>query len=64
MDLAKPGLIHKFCRTNAMLTFKEYLMDYASPETLAAGNRLVEELVERTQPAGTKRSLLSRLKKD
>ncbi len=63
MDLAKPGLIHKFCRTNALLTFKEYLMDYASPETREAGDRLVAELVEQTKPAGTKKSLLSRLKK-
>ena len=31
MDLAKPGLIQKFCQTNALFTFKEYLLDYASP---------------------------------
>ena len=33
MDMAKPGLIQKFCRTNAILTFKEYLEDYASENT-------------------------------
>jgi 2-iminoacetate synthase len=37
MDLAKPGLIRNFCLPNAILTFKEYLEDYASPETRAAG---------------------------
>jgi 2-iminoacetate synthase len=63
MDLAKPGLIHKYCRTNALLTFKEYLMDYASPRTREAGNRLVAEMVERTGQAGAKKSLQSRLKK-
>jgi 2-iminoacetate synthase len=63
MDLAKPGLIQKFCRTNAMLTFKEYLMDYASPETREAGERMLVELVEQTRQAGTKKTLQSRLKK-
>lgn len=63
MALAKPGLIQKFCRTNAMLTFKEYLMDYASPETREAGERMLAELVEQTRQAGTKKTLQSRLKK-
>jgi 2-iminoacetate synthase len=39
MDLAKPGLIKRFCLPNAILTFKEYLTDYASPQTRAAGNQ-------------------------
>jgi 2-iminoacetate synthase len=63
MDLAKPGLIQKFCRTNAILTFKEYLIDYASPETRAAGEELVARLIEETTQAGTKRALVSRLAK-
>lgn len=63
MDLAKPGLIQKFCRTNAMLTFKEYLMDYASPETRQAGERMMTELVEQTRQARTKKLLQNRLKK-
>jgi 2-iminoacetate synthase len=28
MNLAKPGEIKKFCQPNALLTFKEYLLDY------------------------------------
>ena len=28
MDLAKPGDIHNFCLPNALLTFKEYALDY------------------------------------
>jgi 2-iminoacetate synthase len=63
MDLAKPGLIQKFCRTNAMLTFKEYLMDYASPETREAGEAMLAELVNQTRQAGIKKSLQGRLKK-
>jgi 2-iminoacetate synthase len=42
MDLAKPGLIQKFCQPNAMVTFREYLEDYASPETKEAGLRAIE----------------------
>jgi 2-iminoacetate synthase len=43
MDLAKPGLIKQFCLPNAMLTFKEYLEDYATPETRMAGLPLIEK---------------------
>lgn len=42
MDLAKPGLIQKFCDPNALSTFKEYLEDYASPQTKSAGIRLID----------------------
>ncbi|MDY5969973.1 MAG: [FeFe] hydrogenase H-cluster radical SAM maturase HydG [Bacteroidales bacterium] len=45
MDLAKPGLIKEFCKPNAMFTFKEYLMDYASPTTREKGLRLIDQLV-------------------
>ena len=37
MELAKPGLIKNYCEVNAISTFAEYLEDYASPETKAAG---------------------------
>jgi len=43
MDLAKPGLIKKFCLRNAILTFKEYLEDYATPATREAGLLAIEE---------------------
>jgi 2-iminoacetate synthase len=37
MSLAKPGFVHNFCMPNAILTFKEYLLDYASEETKKSG---------------------------
>lgn len=37
MALAKTGEIQNVCQPNAILTFKEYLMDYASPETREVG---------------------------
>ncbi len=63
MDLAKPGLIQKYCRTNAILTFKEYLMDYASPATREAGEKLVAKLLEETAGKRTRQTLVSRLRR-
>jgi len=39
MDIAKPGSIKYHCEPNALSTFTEYLEDYASPETKAAGEQ-------------------------
>jgi 2-iminoacetate synthase len=63
MDMAKPGLIQKFCRTNAILTFKEYLQDYASEKTKAAGEELIERLLKETSNKKTKHLIETRLKK-
>ncbi|MBR5101060.1 MAG: [Bacteroidales bacterium] len=41
MSLCKSGKISYCCTPNALMTLKEYLMDYASPETRAAGERLI-----------------------
>jgi 2-iminoacetate synthase len=43
MDLAKPGLIKRHCEPNAFSSFQEYLADYASPGTRAAGEALIAE---------------------
>ena len=37
MDMAKPGDIQHLCGPNAILTFKEYLLDYAPEETRQVG---------------------------
>jgi 2-iminoacetate synthase len=42
MDVAKCGKVHAFCMPNAVLTFKEYLLDYAGEKTLAKGKKLLE----------------------
>jgi 2-iminoacetate synthase len=63
MDLAKPGLIQKFCRTNAILTYKEYLLDYASEETRHEGEKLIAQLVEETPDERTRQILIDRLKR-
>lgn len=43
MRLAKSGQIQNVCQPNAILTFKEYLEDYASPETRRVGEDLIKE---------------------
>lgn len=42
MSLCKAGQIQNCCHPNALMTLKEYLMDYASPETREIGERLIE----------------------
>lgn len=46
MDLAKPGKIQQFCKPNAMMTFKEYLMDYGTEQSLTAGEPCLVKLME------------------
>ena len=43
MRLAKTGQISNCCQPNALMTLKEYLMDYASPETKAKGEKVIQE---------------------
>ena len=45
MSLCKSGQIPNCCHPNALMTLKEYLMDYASPETKAIGDRLIAKEV-------------------
>lgn len=42
MEIAKPGNIHNFCRPNAILTFKEYLEDYADEAIKKEGERVIK----------------------
>jgi 2-iminoacetate synthase len=51
MDKAKPGEIQSFCTPNAILTFQEYLSDYAGPETRAAGERVIDRALGEVLPA-------------
>ena len=52
MEIAKPGEIQHLCAPNAVLTFKEYLLDYASPETREVGEGSLDiHLEEITNPS-------------
>lgn len=47
MEFAIPGFIQQFCTPNALSTLTEFLTDYASPETRAAGKKLIAEEISR-----------------
>jgi 2-iminoacetate synthase len=51
MDLAKPGEIKCHCAPNAVSTFEEYLIDFASPPTRQVGDRLITDLESEFEPA-------------
>lgn len=46
MGYAKTKFVHNFCVPNAIFTFKEYLMDYASPETRKVGEKVIADHVK------------------
>lgn len=46
MSLCKTGQIQNCCHPNALMTLKEYLMDYASDETKAIGEALIQAELE------------------
>ena len=46
MEICKQQQIHNFCHPNAIMTLKEYLEDYASPETKEIGYKLLEKEVK------------------
>jgi 2-iminoacetate synthase len=63
MDLAKPGLIQKFCQTNAVFSFKEYLLDYASTATREAGEKLIQNILDEKFKTKRKKMVCDRLQK-
>ncbi|MFA7332135.1 MAG: [FeFe] hydrogenase H-cluster radical SAM maturase HydG [Candidatus Delongbacteria bacterium] len=64
MDLAKPGDIRAHCDPNAISTFLEYLLDYGTPATRAAGEALIPELIAGMDPgpAETSRQLVEKVR--
>jgi 2-iminoacetate synthase len=48
MDMAKNTHIKKYCQPNAILTFAEYLEDYASEKTRSAGYGMINPQIDET----------------
>ena len=46
MSLCKSGQIQNCCHPNALMTLKEFLIDYASDETRKIGEELIEKEIE------------------
>lgn len=55
MEICKQQQIHNFCHPNAIMTLKEYLEDYASPETKEIGYKLLEKEVKTLEDAKIKK---------
>lgn len=47
MSLLKSGQIVNCCQPNALMTLKEYLEDYASPETKEIGESLIAKEIRK-----------------
>ena len=63
MDMAKPGLIKMHCQPNALLTLKEYLVDYADVETRLLGEKLIVREINLIPDEGRKTATVKNLKK-
>ncbi|HCP15927.1 MAG: Iron-only hydrogenase maturation protein HydG [candidate division TA06 bacterium 32_111] len=63
MKEAKGEHIHTFCQPNALLTFTEYLEDYASEKTKEVGYKLVEDEVLRMEDSPLKKKFIEKLGK-
>ncbi len=61
MEFAVPGFIKRYCTPNALMTLQEYLADYASPGTRAAGEALIRAELERLGPAADRDEIENRL---
>lgn len=62
MSLAKSGEIQNVCLPNALLTFKEYLLDYADEPTKAAGEILIKDALASIPQESTRSATARRLK--
>lgn len=49
MDLSKPGRIHRFCRPNGLLTFAEYLRDFANNGFHNKGEALIKIYLDKIE---------------
>ena len=62
MSLCKSGKISLCCTPNALMTLKEYLMDYASPETREVGEALIARSITDIPEGRTREITQERLK--
>lgn len=61
MSLAKSGQIQNVCQPNAILTFKEFMIDYASPETRQAGEKAITKHLELVENPAVRKETVQRL---
>ena len=61
MSLCKTGLIQNCCQPNALITLKEFLMDYASEETKELGEKFIKEELEKLKNENLKKTITNNL---
>ncbi|RKO66507.1 [FeFe] hydrogenase H-cluster radical SAM maturase HydG [Desulfofundulus salinus] len=61
MSLAKTGQIQNVCQPNAILTFKEFLLDYASPRTRQVGEETIQKHLELIENSAVREETAARL---
>ena len=63
MSLCKTGQIQNCCHPNALMTLKEFLMDYESPETRKIGEELIQSELVNIPRERTREIVVERLAK-
>lgn len=63
MSLCKTGQIQNCCHPNALMTLKEFLMDYASPETRKIGEEVIQAELSNIPKENVRRIVEERLVK-
>ncbi|WP_379127501.1 [FeFe] hydrogenase H-cluster radical SAM maturase HydG [Paenibacillus sp. sgz500958] len=63
MRLAKSGQIHNVCQPNSLLTFKEYLLDYADEETRVLGEEIIRKGLEDIPKEAARKATINRLQR-
>ena len=63
MEFTVPGFIKRFCQPNALVTFAEYLEDYATPEDKLKGYQLIANNLSELPVGKLKNEILDRIDK-
>jgi len=61
MEFAIPGFVKRFCTPNALLTFAEYLYDYASERTRQIGFELIDRELKQIEDENMKQAVKNKL---
>ena len=61
MSLCKTGLIQNCCQPNALITLKEFLVDYATDETKKIGEEFIQKELAKITNEGLRNSIAKNL---
>ena len=63
MEVAKSSFVHNFCMPNAILTLKEYMLDYACDDTKKAGEKVIKKYIATLEDTNTKQFVIEALER-